>query len=1171
MEFRNYLYSPREIALNPGKFLDQDWVDVTLLREYLAADSTTDATTCSFAATDLIAVKIEGSLPPPIPGPGISVKSEPQVIELPRTTGDIKMRILSEGGKDIFELLSDSEPETSDIDEVLATLQNASRSSTAPPDVDDLSDGPHEGETSSPSSAMPPLIYVDDSDDDFDDDSELVESDTLWQDEITSFCRIGKHRLTQKVTVDRMDDEKYDLEHPKTKEPYTVDHLIRNADNDSWESSSGGNKSMAFVTFAPGEDPIKCRRARSKCKGAHACELIDPALRTAVRFELDQASRSAVIAAEADTRRDAGRGPLQNVALFMKLMRDGKCTAVDSKGKKCEGGPIMRAKSMGSTREHQYFIGCSGWTPAFNTKKHRALGIPDHVPENLLAKALAGQVLTEDPDEDTKPCSRLVHPHTGLKMKYCRMLSFLYLALGYTNTGVAHAHIVDGQQVRGRILNYPCSATRAIYIPFDTLIRKAVIVHNETGHNHPMPILSKVSFSVKEMYRQCIRLRGVLGATVAKVDNAQSTKLLLGGKTPTAFAPALYNGRAKRQILKEEKHLKYPNGTRYILFIVYIETADGGIIIITLVPALLMLLDDAGVITFDDDTTYKRILGEMNEWELTIFAKVVQRAVSAVRAYINRASTNFFEELFDELQRVKLLVTGKPIGLKKFVPGGNLLVMNTDMDGAQILGICRSVMKFNVPAYSGIPNDTPPAKIAPYFVKICWRHSKEPVHDFRSLVSAAEHTRLLDFVYIDSKGTLDAFSKFVYGLGIKKITDWWAHKEMHEWIIPCLVKSQSLISTDDWDSTPSTTNTNEAQHHYTNSRTGIKLSPLEALESAQVLDEQVAQDIKMSLRTGIISNPNNEVVNRMSRNVARQSATARKARESRELADESKQIQLQLEQEVERRRHERDVSGPSATPTQSPVVLPSTRQISDPSIVDFSYPQPAPAPWAAPTQSPSAFPSTSQISDPSIADFSYPQPLTEYFTYNHSTPNYRSGSDFDIASLGLSTLQFPQQPSAVPMESPPPAFDLSTFGGNTSFGLSSDFNALVPFHAPAIEYGYPVQDYTMSLFESYGFPSDFQATGGFFPSTAGAATLDPLPMLPPPPPESPAAPSPSIDGLPEMRPSTSRPRHVRKEVDEANILTSSRSRAPSDRKRIAEEAESTRAQKKPRSRKVWIG
>ncbi|KAJ7491619.1 hypothetical protein B0H11DRAFT_2228787 [Mycena galericulata] len=234
----------------------------------------------------------------------------------------------------------------------------------------------------------------------------------------------------------------------------------------------------------------------------------------------------------------------------------------------------------------------------------------------------------------------------------------------------------------------------------------------------------------------------------------------------------------------------------------------------------------------------------------TVFVKAVLRAASVVRAYINRASTDFFEQVFDELQRVKLMVTGKPIALKKFVPGGNLLVMNADMDGAQALGICRSVMKHNVPEYSGIPNDTSPEKVAPYFLKICWRHSKEsfflslhgdeiltslcprPIHDFKSLVSTGDYNRLLDFVYIESKQALDEFSAFVKRLGVKKIEDWWAHKQNNEWIIPCLVKSQSLIPVDVWDSTPSTTNTNEAQHHWTNSLTGTKLTLVEALENA---------------------------------------------------------------------------------------------------------------------------------------------------------------------------------------------------------------------------------------------------------------------------------------------------------------------------------------------------
>jgi hypothetical protein len=62
------------------------------------------------------------------------------------------------------------------------------------------------------------------------------------------------------------------------------------------------------------------------------------------------------------------------------------------------------------------------------------------------------------------------------------------------------------------------------------------------------------------------------------------------------------------------------------------------------------------------------------------------------------------------------------------------------------------------------------------------------------------------------------------------VLDWWLHKEMHEWIIPCLVKSQSPLSAEVWDSTPSTTNTNEAQHAWTNAQTGIKLTIVEGIE-----------------------------------------------------------------------------------------------------------------------------------------------------------------------------------------------------------------------------------------------------------------------------------------------------------------------------------------------------
>ncbi|KAJ6603867.1 hypothetical protein B0H10DRAFT_1957607 [Mycena sp. CBHHK59/15] len=113
------------------------------------------------------------------------------------------------------------------------------------------------------------------------------------------------------------------------------------------------------------------------------------------------------------------------------------------------------------------------------------------------------------------------------------------------------------------------------------------------------------------------------------------------------------------------------------------------------------------------------------------------------------------------------------------------------MDTAQVIGLCRSVLSFSDPEYSRIPKDTPPKQIAPKFIKSCLRHGKEPIHDFRALVSPAQLARLQDCFYLDSVESLNTFSSFVYGLNIQKISDWWRHKEIDPWIIPCIIKSRA--------------------------------------------------------------------------------------------------------------------------------------------------------------------------------------------------------------------------------------------------------------------------------------------------------------------------------------------------------------------------------------------
>ncbi|KAJ6621009.1 hypothetical protein B0H10DRAFT_2188252 [Mycena sp. CBHHK59/15] len=96
------VFSPTSIALNATKFLDHEWVDMGVLPEFLqqpAQNSTPDASTTRQSVSD-------------------------------------SMRALHEGGCEVFELLSDSEPRTDDRDsdlEVMEALQRTYRSSSAIP------------------------------------------------------------------------------------------------------------------------------------------------------------------------------------------------------------------------------------------------------------------------------------------------------------------------------------------------------------------------------------------------------------------------------------------------------------------------------------------------------------------------------------------------------------------------------------------------------------------------------------------------------------------------------------------------------------------------------------------------------------------------------------------------------------------------------------------------------------------------------------------------------------------------------------------------------------------------------------------------------------------------------------------------------------------------------
>ena len=252
--------------------------------------------------------------------------------------------------------------------------------------------------------------------------------------------------------------------------------------------------------------------------------------------------------------------------------------------------------------------------------------------------------------------------------------------------------------------------------------------------------------------------------------------------------------------------LDLAKGDRYIQSIV--QTPAGGTIIFTFQPYLANLIHSA--LSFEVDMTFKCVYGDLNEWEIVIWYPAVNRCayskslshycrlggcdnylvVTIGRIYTDRKDRAHYKLLFDDFQKTVEAITGKPPHFKRLSKGGNLLVMNVDLEIAQVLGAGDSFLTTNEPEYSGIQT-TDPEELIQYVLRLCYTHIKRydhwcqfsygstvdylfndprPIRDFKALVTTADYEWLINFPYLESEVALKAFMQFVYSLGIKKIT-----------------------------------------------------------------------------------------------------------------------------------------------------------------------------------------------------------------------------------------------------------------------------------------------------------------------------------------------------------------------------------------------------------------
>ncbi|KAJ7732490.1 hypothetical protein B0H14DRAFT_2639822 [Mycena olivaceomarginata] len=300
--------------------------------------------------------------------------------------------------------------------------------------------------------------------------------------------------------------------------------------------------------------------------------------------------------------------------------------------------------------------------------------------------------------------------------------------------------------------------------------------------------------------------------------------------------------------------VKKPIDERYIRRLV--RMLDGGLLILTCLSAPKKLLDDTGVTSLETDTMFKRVAGDVNKGE----PSPSLAPIPMVQAPHSTSDfTASFEQVGNHRQTSRVQTFGhlqqyhceelrhgsqrKSLGARLFFKLNDPRIQCAQQrysGGGSHPGYYQALYD-SCQTVSSFHGDVDYGALNVY---------SSGVLDLKSLVSEEDHRRLMDFVYIDSAEKMEEFSQFVVILKEPKVQAWWDHKVMSKRILPCLIKSQSPMSTEDWDNTPVTASTGEAQHHWTGSRTGIKLSLVEAIESARKVDEP--REIEIALKSGVL-------------------------------------------------------------------------------------------------------------------------------------------------------------------------------------------------------------------------------------------------------------------------------------------------------------------------------
>ncbi|KAJ7731653.1 hypothetical protein B0H16DRAFT_1772774 [Mycena metata] len=606
--------------------------------------------------------------------------------------------------------------------------------------------------------------------------------------------------------------------------------------------------------FFFGRDPderIETRRATPKCRGVYVCSAIDKTFVNTPRRALDPELMEKLVQATLRQREQQDDTLVGQVLSFIRAIKKVYCRGVRPDGTRCPGTVSAVRRLFERTNGKVHGLRCTeAHTPLAPASSHSSNAIL--VDEALFLKASAGERIVEEAD-DAQLCAAVVSVRN----------------MSGTVTDCDFNHSKDGRPFTAKLELVRCGARITFFCPYEETygdekkygdLVRTMIAFPDPGHchSHPTALGTKCPSTAREKYKEAARRFGP-GGTVAKIENAASTKLIFGTATPGEYNSSLLNTALKNRLLREvrsessfagdsaadalasyvaqQQAISDPD-KRYLHSIMW---RDGKRIIFGARAALLRRIHQFRAL--DVDTTYKPVKGKLQVFVISGWLASQNRALTVMRVWMEVHNEPSFKLAWTEIFRLVLLLTGQPLHFKRVHRGGKILGLLSDMEAAPLLGFASALWEEMTPEYRAKIGDV------------------DGIADLKHL-SEETRSRMQQLRHLRSPAELAEFAAWLGEIDdpTGRVETWWKHK-MHHWLLPALIPYLFKIG-DDFDLLEPNTNLGEGQHRWNNIQTGVDMTTIESLMKYEQLDISVESQLHAAERTGDLRNTRNNLVHR---------------------------------------------------------------------------------------------------------------------------------------------------------------------------------------------------------------------------------------------------------------------------------------------------------------------